>query len=44
MHSAYVKNKEIDEAIENGTLKAYFSKPLDRKSFLDKTRELGLLH
>ena len=44
MLSAYVKNREIDEAIDNGTLKAYFSKPLDRESFLNKTKELGLLN
>lgn len=44
MLSAYLKNREIDDAIANGTLKAYFSKPLDRESFLTKTKELGLLN
>ncbi|WP_109832518.1 response regulator [Reichenbachiella versicolor] len=44
MLSAYMKNREIDDAIANGVLKAYFSKPLDRESFLTKTKELGLLN
>lgn len=44
MLSAYMKTNEIEDALENGVLQAYFAKPLDRQGFISKTRELGLLN
>ncbi len=42
MVSAYIQNKEIDQALAEGLLKAYFPKPLNRDLFLQKVKELGI--
>ncbi|MFY0627661.1 MAG: response regulator [Reichenbachiella sp.] len=40
MLSAYVKSQEIEEAINEGILEDYLSKPLDREMFLNKVQEI----
>ena len=42
MLSAYVKTQEIDEALQDGVLEEYFSKPLDRERFIERVSTMEL--
>jgi len=42
MLSAYVRTKEIDDAIAGGVLRDYLKKPLDRDIFISKVEQLNI--